>query len=105
MAAINTLLLETVGSLFVSLIIILFIMCMCGKLSILCKGRKSSPTITTSSNTHVEAQAELSPPPSYDELLSCGIFVIDVDETKIDYSVNLDDDQLPTYDQVLQFQR
>ncbi len=104
----NALLLETLGSVFICLVVILFIMYVYGRLAAKCIGKRSSTeaTRTASSGSRSavagsQTQAtEILPPPSYDELFYGEIFVIHIeDEEKLADGPNMHDEQLPTYDE------
>ena len=104
-----SLLLHTFGSLFACVVFILFFKYLYSKLcSKCCSGKSSSMSNgVLSSNVNFGSQhqnAELSPPPSYDDLSLCSdIFVINIDGGEYDFSsrchISFIDEQLPTYDE------
>ena len=102
--AFQSLLLQTFGLIFACVGFVLLFKYLYSKLYTLCCSRKSS-SITNgalSSNGNLIGNAELSPPPSYDDVVLCSdIFVINIDDGdgQFDLSSRWYDEQLPTYDE------
>lgn len=101
----TTLLLESLGSLFICIIFIVCAMNLFNKLNEKCFQKSSPLTSASSSNNHARSQrqaVELLPPPTYDELFPAEIFVIHIEgvDEKLD-GYDLHDENLPTYDDVM----
>lgn len=102
----QSLLLTTFGLIFACVVFALLFKYLYSKLYTLtcCFGKSSSMANTVlSSNGNLGSQhpnADLSPPPSYDEVVVCGdIFVINIEgDWQYDASSSWHDEQLPTYD-------
>ena len=107
----NAFLLETLGSVFIVLVSIMFIMYLYGRLVAKCFGKSGSATTQSSSSRRAVAGTQsttepLAPPPSYDELFCGHIFVIQIEDEEKSTDVadtNMHDEQLPTYDEAIGF--
>lgn len=105
--AFQSLLLQTFGLIFACLVLVLLFKYLYSKLYTLCCSSKSSSMTNgaLSSNGNlgsIHLNAELSPPPSYDDVVLCSdIFVINIDDGdgQFDLSSRWYDEQLPTYDE------
>lgn len=104
--AFQSLLIETIGSLVLCIILIFFFRHLYSKIYAKCIGKSPLPLHdgNASSNANPtspqQQRAELSPPPSYDEVLSGEIFVINIDE-KHDPPTWYVNEHLPTYDEAV----
>lgn len=101
----KSLLIETIGSLVLCILLIFFFRHLYSKIYAKCIGK--SPSMAdgnASSNVNPtspqQQRAELSPPPSYDEVLSGEIFVINIDD-KHDPPTCYVNEHLPTYDEAV----
>ena len=101
-------LLVVVSAIVTSLVTVLLVSCLLKRLvTIFCKTQKTQTNIDAESQQSISIRNEeeiriqqLTPPPSYEEIMSGTQHIYVISTTVPCYSYTVDDDLLPTYDQV-----